>query len=460
MASFKEDVHEHVSALYQTIADEVGSWLSLLKEIWPLVALLLAGLLVLLWFAKPAPPTKVLMATGAGGSYRVLGEKYQAYFKAKGIHLQLIETHGSLENLQHLIDRKDPIQAAFVQGGTTLADQNVTGVLSLGSVDYEPVWIFYRAKAFDEKQKILDRDIIKLKMGVGPMGSGTHLQAMNILKLNGLSVDSPNLKSISNTEGVAALEKGELDALILVDGYDSPNVQRLILNPNIQLANFKRADAYTRLMTYFEGLTVPMGGFDLEKNIPAQAVELISTTTNLLIDDRLHPAIQLLFLEAAKDINGVKTYFAKAGEFPAYRNNEVPLSEEARYFYQKGTPALMKYLPFWMAEFIERMFLLLVPFAAFAYPIIKSIPNYRVNLARKQINSIYKELEKFEQATIENFDPNKRQDYIEVLNEMERRVVESKAAKLVTADCYTLRNNIEFIRNALTKQTIYKGKGA
>ena len=460
MASFKEDVHEHVSALYQTIADEVGSWLSLLKEIWPLVALLLAGLLVLLWFAKPAPPTKVLMATGAGGSYRVLGEKYQAYFKAKGIHLQLIETHGSLENLQHLIDRKDPIQAAFVQGGTTLADQNVTGVLSLGSVDYEPVWIFYRAKAFDEKQKILDRDIIKLKMGVGPMGSGTHLQAMNILKLNGLSVDSPNLKSISNTEGVAALEKGELDALILVDGYDSPNVQRLILNPNIQLANFKRADAYTRLMTYFEELTIPMGGFDLEKNIPAQAVELISTTTNLLIDDRLHPAIQLLFLEAAKDINGVKTYFAKAGEFPAYRNNEVPLSEEARYFYQKGTPALMKYLPFWMAEFIERMFLLLVPFAAFAYPIIKSIPNYRVNLARKQINSIYKELEKFEQATIENFDPNKRQEYIEVLNEMERRVVESKAAKLVTAECYTLRNNIEFIRNALTKQTIYKGKGA
>ena len=165
-------------------------------------------------------------------------------------------------------------------------------------------------------------------------------------------------------------------------------------------------------------------------------------------------------MEAAKDINGVKTYFAKAGEFPAYRNNEVPLSDEARYFYQKGTPALMKYLPFWMAEFIERMFLLLVPFAAFAYPIIKSIPNYRVNLARKQINSIYKELDKFEQATIENFDPNKRQDYIEVLNEMERRVVDSKAAKLVTADCYTLRNNIEFIRNALSKQTIYKGKEA
>jgi len=164
------------------------------------VALLLIGLFALIWFAKPAPPTKVLMATGKGGSYRVLGEKYQAYFKSKGIHLQLVETNGSLENLQHLIDRKDPIQAAFVQGGTMSADEGATGVLSLGSVDYEPVWIFYRSKVFDEKQKIVDRDIIKLKMGVGPIGSGTHLQAMNILKLNGLPIDSPNLKAISNVE--------------------------------------------------------------------------------------------------------------------------------------------------------------------------------------------------------------------------------------------------------------------
>ena len=457
MSGFKEDVTEHLSALYQTVADEVGGWFSLLREIWPLVALLLVGLLALIWFAKPAPPTKVLMATGTGGSYRVLGEKYQAYFKTKGIHLELVETHGSQENLQHLIDRKDPIQVALVQGGT-MSNEDVTGVQSLGSVDYEPVWIFYRSNAFDESKKILDRDIIKLRMGIGPIGSGTHLQAINILKLNGLSSTGPNLISMNNIDGVHALEKGDLDALILVDGFDSPSVQSLILNPDIRLANFKRADAYSRLMTYFEELTVPMGGFNLANNIPAQPIDLISTTTNLLIDDRLHPAIQLLFLEAAKEINGVKSYFSKAGEFPSYRNNEVPLSDEARYFYQKGTPALMKYLPFWLAEFIERMFLLLVPFAAFAYPIIKSIPNYRVNLARKQINSIYKELEKFEQATIENFDPNKHYEYIEVLNEMERRVVESKAAKLVTADCYTLRNNIEFIRNALSKQTIYKGK--
>jgi TRAP-type uncharacterized transport system substrate-binding protein len=457
MASFKEEVYEHISAVYQTAADEIKNGLSLIKEVWPLIFLLFLALAVLIWFAKPAPPDKVLMATGTGGSYKVLGEKYKAYFEKRGIELKLIETHGSKENLQHLIDRKDPIQAAFVQGGMIAVD-NLSGVQSLGSVDYEPVWIFCRKNTFNEGIHVSDRDITKLRINIGPIGSGTHAQAVSILKQNHLTSTAPNLLSMNNADAVNAIEQGEIDAVFLVDGYDSPNVQRLIKNPNIRLVTFSRADAYTRLLPYFEELGVPMGGFDLGKNIPDHPIQLISTTTNLLIDDRLHPAIQVLFLEAAKEINGAKSYFSRAGEFPVYMNTEAPLSNEAKFFYEKGTPTLMKYLPFWLAEFLERMFFLLLPFAAFAYPIIKSIPSYRTNLAKKQINSIYKELDKFEQNTIQTFDPNRRGEYIEVLNDMERRVLASKAAKLATADCYSLRNNIEFIRNALEKQVIYKGR--
>ena len=455
MASIKEEINEHILAVYQTLADEIKGWFEHLREIWPLLLLLLAGLLVLIWFAKPAPPKKVMMATGSGGSYKVLGEKYQAYFKQKGIHLELVQTHGSAENLEHLIDRKDPIQVAFVQGGL-IAREGLSGVQSLGVVDYEPVWLFYRNKTFDTGNHIIDRDIIKLKIGIGPIGSGTHKQAINILKLNNLPSDTPNLYPLSNSDGVKALQEGRLDALLLVDGFDSSNVQALINDPGIHLASFNRADAYERQLPYFEEVTVPMGGFDLGANNPNHPIKLLSTTTNLLIDDRLHPAIQLLLLEAAKEINGQKSYFAKAGEFPSYINSEAPLSEEAKYFYQKGTPALMKYLPFWMAEFLERMFLLLVPFAAFAYPIIKSIPNYRVNLARKQINTIYKELDKFEHEIIENYEPSKRELYISRLDEMERRVLASRAAKLATADCYSLRSNIDFIRNSLGKESIYR----
>ena len=351
MASYKEEVYEHISAVYQTIADEIKNGLNLLREVWPLIFLLILALGILIWVAKPAPPDKVLMATGKGGSYKVLGEKYKAYFEKKGIHLELVETHGSKENLQHFIDRKDPIQAAFVQGGM-IATDNLSGVQSLGSVDYEPVWIFYRKNVFNENKHISDRDIAKLKINIGQVGSGTHTQAVNLFKLNHLNPDAPNLLSMNNADAVNAIAKGTIDAVFLVDGYDSPNVQNLTKNPDISLVTFSRADAYTRLLPYFEELLVPMGGFDLGKNNPDHPIQLISTTTNLLIDDRLHPAIQVLFLEAAKEVNGVKSYFSKAGEFPVYMNTEAPLSDEAKFYYEKGTPTLMKYLPFWMAEFI------------------------------------------------------------------------------------------------------------
>jgi hypothetical protein len=92
MSGIKEDICEQASAVYQTVSDEMKSWFNLLKEIWPLVFLLLLVFSLLVWFAKPAPPKKVLMATGSGGSYKALGEKYQAYFEKKGIKIELIPT--------------------------------------------------------------------------------------------------------------------------------------------------------------------------------------------------------------------------------------------------------------------------------------------------------------------------------------------------------------------------------
>jgi len=187
MSGLKEDIYEHASAIYETIADELKSWFGLFKEIWPLALLLILAFCILVWLAKPAPPTKVLMATGTGGSYKALGEEYQAYFEKKGIKIELIPTQGSIENLEHLIDRKDPIQAALVQGGM-IASDHLTGVESLGSIDYEPVWIFYRKKLFNEKQKILDRDIVKLKIAIGPIGSGTHIHALKMMEMNNLPI--------------------------------------------------------------------------------------------------------------------------------------------------------------------------------------------------------------------------------------------------------------------------------
>lgn len=459
MARLKDDLYEHASAIYVTVTDELKSSINLIREAWPLFLLLATGLTLVLWIAKPAPPGVVYMASGSGGSYKELGERYKEYFAKKGITLELVATAGSKENLLRLKDPTDRVQAALVQGGM-IAGESLQSIQSLGSVDYEPVWVFHRAALFNERVHLVDRDLSQYRIAIGSSGSGTHAQAMSILRLNDQPLVTPNLLTLSNAQAVTSLKAGEIDAVFLVDGFDSLHVQALIRDPAIHVSSFTRADAYTRLLTYFEKVTVPMGAFDLGKNLPPQGLELLATTTNILIDQHLHPAVQWLFLEAATEINGKKSFFSQMGEFPSYKNSEAPLSDEAKFFYQRGAPYLHKYLPFWLAEFIDRMFILLLPFGAFAYPIIRAIPSYRINVARKKINKTYIELGLFEQDILEAYDPSNKEEYLEKLDSIERELLQTKAAKVATIDAYGLRQSIEFIRGCINKEQVYKFKEA
>jgi hypothetical protein len=237
----------------------------------------------------------------------------------------------------------------------------------------------------------------------------------------------------------------------MVDGLRAKNVQTLLNDPAVRLLNFNRAAAYTKNIHYLEELEVPMGGFNIARNFPPNDTKMLSTVTNLLIDDRMHPAIQFLFLMAAQEINGKESFFAKRGEFPAFMNSEFPESPIAQQFHQRGLPVLMDFLPFWVAEFVHRMFFTLLPFFAIAYPILLSLPSYRLRRVRAKLNRIYGELKFFENDLLISYDPNKMPEYLETLSDMERRALALKVPKSASSDFYTLRSSIDYVRNALNR---------
>ncbi|MBA4418307.1 MAG: TRAP transporter substrate-binding protein [Syntrophus sp. (in: bacteria)] len=453
----KEGLREHASAIYQTTVEELMTWQGFIRDVWPLLILLLAALGFVILLAKPAPPKHVTMASGKGGSYHVLAQKYVEFFRKNGVTLELFPTHGAQENLARLKDRQDPVIAAFVQGGIAKPG-DTSGILSLGSIDYEPVWFFYRSGDAIENDKDIHR-ILKMRIAIGPVGSGTHTQAMHILELNGIAPTSI-LLTMPNPDAAQALQRGEIDAVFMVDGIESADVQTLLKDPKIRLANFRRAAAYTRLSPFIEKLEVPMGGFDLARNFPSKDTQLIATTTNLLIDDRMHPAIQMLFLLAAQDINGKESYFARRGEFPSFKDPVVPESKVAVRFRQKGPPFLMDYLPFWLAEFIDRMFLLLVPFFVVAYPIVKAMPEYRLKPAKARINKVYSELKFFEQELLQSYDSARHDEYILRLNAMESDALGMKLPKILASNYYyySLRKDIDFVRSRLSRENPYGAK--
>lgn len=73
--------------------------------------------------------------------------------------------------------------------------------------------------------------------------------------------------------------------------------------------------------------------------------------------ETLHPALVSLLLQAMAKWNG-QTRVAPAGhgEFPAYKDRGYELSDEAQRYFKSGPPFLQRYLLFWLAVLVERLF--------------------------------------------------------------------------------------------------------
>ena len=177
----------------------------------------------------------------------------------------------------------------------------------------------------------------------------------------------------------------------------------------------------------------------------------MATTTQLLIDDRMHPAIQFLFLEAAKEINGQASFFAERGEFPSFKNSSFPESPVAVHFEEKGAPLLMDYLPFWLAELVNRLFVVLLPFCAFAYPIFLALPSYRKRRVQVRIHRMYGALKMFEGELIASYDPAKHNEYLAKIDLMEYEALKLQVSKSMSSDYYALRTSIDYVRNCLNR---------
>ena len=97
-------------------------------------------------FLQPFPPKTLIMVTGMeGGSYAAFGELYRQVLARDGIHVGLRTTSGAVENMRLLKDRRQAVEAGFIQG-TVGGIEEGSNLVSLGGLAYTPLWIFYRGK--------------------------------------------------------------------------------------------------------------------------------------------------------------------------------------------------------------------------------------------------------------------------------------------------------------------------
>ncbi len=257
---------------------------------------------------------------------------------------------------------------------------------SLGSMYYEPLWVFSRSNPAQLTE------LLGQRIAIGQAGSGTRALAVQLLNANGITNDNTTLLDSTSARAVEMLLQGKADAAFFVASVKSAHVQRLLHEPAIRLMHFRRAPGYASNMHFLSPITLPEGAIDLQGNIPNADTRLLATTATLMIQDDFHPALQDLMMQAATAVFSKTGLFEKASQFPTPAFADGPLSREAKRYYVSGPPLLQRFLPFWAATMIDRLKVMLLPFLALLLPLFKVMPPLYRWRVRSRIYRWYKEL--------------------------------------------------------------------
>jgi TRAP transporter TAXI family solute receptor len=341
----------------------------LLMTIGPVVLVIGLAMALAVRFMPPPPPKQVEITTGGEtGGYYAFGKRYAEVLARNGVRLDVRTSAGAPENLARLKDPESRSSIALLQGGIGNS-QSAPDLLSIGRVFHEPLWIFYRG---DKIERLAD--LRGKRLAVGVPGSGTRALVDDLLKVGQLTGQTATLLPITGQAAVDALRKGDLDVIFLALAPQAPLVQELVREKDTHLMSLVQADALTRIFPYLARLTLPQGVFDLAANIPERDITMVAPTAALVVKTSLHPAIIALLAEAAQEVHGKPSLFAKSGEFPTQTDPEFEMDPDALRYYKSGPTFWKRVLPYWIANLVERAIVFLVPLLTILIPLVKILP--------------------------------------------------------------------------------------
>ena len=430
------------------------SWTDLAHTLGPILLASAAAIWLALHFVRPLPPHTLIMSGGPkGSSFQADAEKYRAFLAGKGIELKIIPSAGSLQNLDRLTEPHSDIDIALVQAGITETARQGAGtnnLVSLGSMFYQPLTVFYRAR----------RPIYRLsqlkgkRIAIGQAGSGTRLLALALLDANGIDLNGPTqLLDIEGEAAHQALLDKRVDAIFLTgDSAPTATIRALLHARGVRMFGFPQADGYARRFPYLHKLEIPEGAFDLGANLPPRPLNMLAPAVELVAHSDLHPALCDLLIEAAQAVHGRANLLQYAHEFPSTYTYTYPLDSEAERYYKSGNGSFAyRYLPFRWASLVTRIAAVLVPIIIILIPGLRYLPNLYRWRVDARIHRRYGELMALEREALGELTPERREALTERLEEIERAVILRKIPGSHAEQLYQLREHMEFVRRTLSR---------
>lgn len=255
-----------------------------------------------------------MLTGGTSGTYYPLGgEMAKIISDETGIQTDAVSSNASADNIIAL--QKEEAEIAFVQTdvvanaieGINSFDGNpVDNVLALGSLYPETVQIVTKADSGITSVE----DLAGKTVSVGAPGSGTYVNAEQILELHGMSMDDIKAQNLDFGESTGGIQDGNIDAAFITSGTPTGAVEGLSASIGVSIVPIapEKIDELIEKYPYYAADTITAGTYGLEEDVPTVAVLAMLAVTDNLSEDVVYDITKAIY-ENAENISHAKAQF-------------------------------------------------------------------------------------------------------------------------------------------------------
>ena len=309
-------------------------------------ALALIGVLVALYDPRPSlRHVRVAFLSGSPtGNYFATVDKLAAETSRRKGRIANVASAGSVENIERLVAARTTcdVQFALVQDGVDwpAAEHRLELIGRLP----RPEALLVLGRDADRFKSL--QDVQGLRLGIGPLGSGTENLARRVLAP--LAELELKVSTQPIDRQLDMLERGELDLGAMVIDEDAQLVVDAMNRRKLQILNIPDASSLARRLGFARVGQIEAGRYDYVRKVPAENKQVLHVDT-LIVGNGCasHSVTQGLMMAIAE----VFPTFVRHNRDTANVTG-VPLSKAARsYFTDEGPDLVGEYAP-WIVDIL------------------------------------------------------------------------------------------------------------
>jgi TRAP transporter TAXI family solute receptor len=179
-------------------------------------------------------------------------------------------------------------------------------------------------------------DLKGKRVGVGAPGSGTEVDARNILKTHGITYEDLEEDYLPYSESVEQLKNGTIDAAFLTSGLPNSTIMDLATTHDVQIITIRpeMAEKLKENVPFYSSEVIPAGTYDNEEEVYTAAVKTILITNEELNEQVAYDITKTLY----ENLETMRGTHSAADHIDIKKFNEgmpIPLHPGAKRFYEE-----------------------------------------------------------------------------------------------------------------------------